>query len=257
MSAYTGIAPNFEVPDTATEEYDDENGLMSASVTVRCAYVDRHLVAGDACANRRPWPKGAFGLVPKASRASIKGELNLGSVTNDMWFPLTALVTLYYTTRTADIITESLEPTQQGIRLDYRMFRWASGSGDMLSEEEAPSFLVRGINFVRTSYYVQPPLDPDLLSLNGFVNDSAFSSTLLTLTFDEETLLFGPPVINRKLNSNGVQQFDVVKKWTYQPNGWNKYYRTQDDAWEEIFLVGASTPTKSYPRGDMTSLLSW
>jgi len=262
MSGYTGAANCAELPETANEEYDDENGLMSASVTLRCDYGDRHTVAGDICANRRQWPKGSFGLVPRASRASIKAEMNLDAVATaaaggQLWVPKTALVTVYYSTKTADIITESLEPTAEFLTLDHKQFAWGSGNGDALLEEEAPGFLVRGIGFVRTSYYVQPPLDGNLLALNGFINENPFSSTLLTLTFDAQTLLFCPPVVNRKVNSNGLQQFDVVKKWVYKPQGWNVYYRARDNAWLNIYLRGAGTPHQSYPVGDISSLLSW
>lgn len=256
---YTGIADCAELPESTQEDYDDENGLMSASVQLRCAYADRHKVAGDICSNRRQWPKGAFGLVPKAVRASIKPEMNTPASFvpgSQMFIPSTALVTVYYSTKTADIITESLEPTAEFVTLDHRLFAWGSATGDAAKEEEAPGLLVRGMNLVRTSYFVQPPLDSNLTAMVGFVNDGAFSSTLLTLTFDVETLLFGPCVVNRKLNSNGVQQFDVTKRWTYKPQGWNVYYRARDNAWQRLFVRGGSQ-FDSYPLGDMTSLLSW
>jgi hypothetical protein len=259
---YTGAAECSEIPESAQEDYDDENGLMSASVTLRCAYADRHTVAGDICANRRPWPKGSYGLVPRAIRASIKPELNRpdGFVANSqMFIPLTALATIYYSTKTADIITESVEPTAEHGTLDYRLFAWGSGTGDSIREEEAPTFLERGCNLVRTSYYVfpSPSFDPNLLALIGFVNDRVYVSGLLTLAFGEGTLLYGPPVINRKLNSNGIQNFDVTKRWTYKAQGWNWFYRTRDQMFQQIYLRGSPDPYLQYPEGDMTSLLLW
>lgn len=256
---YTAAAPCSELPETMSEEYDNENGLMTSSVTLRCAYADRHTVAGDICANRRLWPKGAYGIVPKASRASIKAEFNVGSFTSgsQMFIPQTALVTIYYSTQTADIITESVEPIAQSTILDHKLFAWGSANGEMVTEEEAPGMLVRGMNLVRNSYYVQLPLDPNLLIMNGFVNNAAFSSTLLGLTFDVETLLFGPPVINRKINSNGVQQFDVTKKWSWQPSGWNTYWRARDQSWQQMYVRQTGQVYKQYEPGDMSSLLSW
>lgn len=242
---------------TATENYDEETGLLSAEVTLRCDYGDRHSLCADICGNRRPWPKGGFGLVPRAAKASIRMDQSAYDVIGQTLRSYHALVTVYYSTKNEDIVTESLEPTTEFITLDHRMFRWNSGSGDPLSEEEAPGRLVRYINFVRTEMYVQPPLDPNLLALMGTVNNATITSELLFgLSFAAQTLLFSPPTINRKISALGAQQYDMVKKWTYNPAGWNKYRRTKTGNYEQIYIANSSTVYNSYEPMDHSSLLS-
>jgi len=241
---------------SSSEDYDEVTGYMSASVTLRCAYADRHLVAADICGNRRPWPKGGFGLTPRAAKAGIRPAENAGVNIGQMCNPLHALVTVYYSSRNEDVVTESLEPTNEFVQLDHRMFRWNSGTGDHLAEEEAPGRLVRLINFVRTEMYVTG-LNPSIMSLMGSVNNDAVSSSLLFgLSFAAETLLLAPPTVNRKISAFGVQQYDQILKWSYNPAGWNTYYRAKTGNYEKIYVAGASDPYNSYPLQDHSVLFS-
>ena len=246
----------YEEHASATEDYDEETGYLSAQVTLRCAYADRHLVAADICGNRRPWPKGGFGLTPRAAKAGIRPAENAGSNSGQMTSPLHALITVFYSSRNEDIITESLEPTNEFVQLDHRMFRWNSGTGDQLSEEEAPGRLVRLINLVRTEMYVQG-LNQNILSLMGSVNNAPVTSSLLFgLSFDTETLLLAPPTINRKISGFGVQQYDQITKWSYNPVGWNTYYRAKTGNYERIYVAGSSSAYYSYPLQDHSVLFA-
>lgn len=246
----------FEEHGSATEDYDEETGYLSAQVTLRCLYADRHLVASDICGNRRPWPKGGFGLVPCATRAAIRPVEDAGSTSGQMIMPLHALVTVHYSSKNQDIITESLEPSNEFVQLDYRMFRWNSGFGDHLSEEEAPGRLVRIVNIVRTEMYISG-LNPLITSLMGSVNDAPVTSSLLFgLSFAKETLLLAPPTVNRKISGFGVQQYDQVLKWAYNPVGWNTYYRAKTGNYEKIYIRGSSDPYNSYPIMSHSALFS-
>lgn len=239
------------------ESYDEDSGLMSAQVTLRCAWADRHTLAADICGNRNLWPKGGFGITPRAARASIRPWIDAGGVTGQMIYPTVALVTIFYSTKDVDIITESIEPTAEFVTIDYRYFNWGSGGADSpLREEEAPGKLVRGLNFVRSEMYVQPPLPNGLLTLPGSVNDAEFTSTLLDgFVFAEETLLFQAPIITRKIKSGGGQQYDLTKKWSYNQHGWNTYYRAKTNEYVKIYRIGESDPWESYPVADMSSIL--
>jgi hypothetical protein len=257
MSFEYSDVPCAEEQGTASEQYDEETGLLSAEVTLRCAYADRHALAADVCGNRKPWPKGGFGLTPRATRAAIRMDMSAGGVEGQILLSADALVTVYYSTKNEDIITESLEPTNEFVGLDFRLFRWAAGNGDHLTEEEAPGRLIRYVNFVRTELYVQPPLNPALLSLMGTCNDAPITSTMLFgLSFARETLLFAPPTINRKISALGAQQYDVVKKWSYNPVGWNKYFRQKTGQYAKIYVAGTNTPYESYTPMDHTALMT-
>jgi hypothetical protein len=245
-----------EVFGTRHENYDDELGLMSADVTLRIEYALRHLLVQDVCGNRRPWPNGAAGKTPLATQASIVPEQSVGSFSGQTIEAAFALVTIHYTTKVTDVISESLEPTAEFATLDHRWFRWGSGfSTDELREEEAPGVLKRGMNLVRHIYDVIPPLSTDLVNLVGSTNEFPYVSALLEMTFDTDTLLFAPPVINRKVDSLNIVKYDIEKKFTYNPFFWNTFFRSKTGSFQNIYVAGASTPYIQYPLANFSNIL--
>lgn len=247
----------YEEAGTRHENYDDKLGLMSAEVTLRCAYTDRHLLVADVCGNRRAWPNGAAGATPLACTASIVPVMtSSGGTTPDAQTINLgqALVTIHYTTQITDVLSESIEPTVEFQKIDHRWFRWDAANGDELREEEAPGVLFRGMNLSRHLYDVYPPLSTDLFDLVGSTNSTPYVSALLERTFDTDTLLYGAPVISRKVDSSNQTKYDIEKKFTYNPNGWNTFFRTKTATWSNIYLVtgGIYTP---YPQNDFSNIL--
>lgn len=258
-------SPNFDCAEesgTCTEAYEDFRGIMRASVTLRCKWSERHSLVADICGNRRAWPKGAAGLIPKAMTASIvpvpttedPSGVTVGGEFNHTIVYGEALVTVNYSTEIVDVVSESIEPFAEFITLDHRFFRWGAGDGFWLREEEAPGKLVRGINFVRNELDVKPPFSNDLLDLVGFTNEQPITAQILGRVFDTETLLYAPPVLTYKKDSTGLVKFDITKKFTFNQNGWNKYFRPFTGQYEEIYLAGANDPYKNYPVGNLTPL---
>lgn len=264
MPDYSPTVSCAEEFGSVAENFDDPAGFMSATVILRCAWADRHALVADLLGNRRQWPHGApgSGVVPVATttgtRPFLGGDQSTLAASGQAMVYDHALVTVNYSTRVSEVLSESIEPTAEFVTLDYRLFRWGSGNGDWLREEEAPGKLVRGINFVR-SYLdltqVQATARASIADI-GKTHNASFSSTLLGLTFNAETLLFAPPVMNRKVNSAGVEKYDVTQKWTYNPNEWNRYYRARANSYQKIYPFGSSTPHNSYPVEDLSALLS-
>lgn len=256
MSTFSAI-PCCEEAGTAQENYAEITGIMTASVTLRCAYLDRHALANDIISNRREWPKGGF-VLPRAHSAAIVPVLTPATAEpveagQEVRYA-EALVTINYSSVITDLITHSIEPTAEFITLDYRRFRWGAADGLSLAEEEAPGFLLRGLNLVVTEFEVLPPLPGSLISLPGSVNNAALSSALLGLSFGAETLLFAPPVVNMSRNSLGQVKTQLTKKFTYKPQGWNKYYRSVTNSWESIYIAGGAE-YKNYPPASFAGLL--
>ncbi len=248
-----------EEAGSCSESYDDDRGIMKASVKLRCAWTNRHLLVADVCGQRLAWPKGAAGLVPKAATASIEPVLTPGDPNSSDQQELIygqALVTINYTTAIVDVVSESIEPYTEFITLDHRNFRWGSGSGTPLREEESPGRLVRGINFVRNELDKTGTLDYTLLSLIGAVNAAPVTGSIINMTFPANTLLYAPPSISYKKDSTGTVKFDLTKKFTYQQAGWNAYFRPSVGAFQRIYVAGASVPYDSYPVADLSGLFT-
>jgi hypothetical protein len=247
---------------TAIEDYDDELGLMTARVVLRCAYADRHLLVASICGARLQWPKGAAGVVPRAGQASIVPVVTpnpAGATSTDEVITYgQALVTITYSTKNEEDVTEEIEPQAEFLTLDHRRFRWGphnvSNPPAPLREEEAPGYIVRGLNLVRTERDVSNPIHEDHYDLIGYVNEDPYVSSLLTRTFDAETLLFQPPTIHYKKDSSGQEKWDLTKKWSIKPQGWNTFFRAATNSWAHIYVAGSTEIYKPYVPGDFSNL---
>lgn len=253
MAIYSPAVTCYEEYNTVRESWNLDS--VTAEVTLRCAWANRHLLIADLIGNQRSWPHGGFASPPKASSASLVAwDTAYTSVGQSITY-VDALVKVRYTHDAEDLISESIEPTADFITLDWKRFRWGAANGDALTEAEAPGKLRRGLSLVRTLYKVAPPLSTKLLTEIGKCNDAQYVSALLGLTFDEETLLFCPPHLTRTIRTDGSDGFNLTMKFMYKPEGWNKFWRAKNQAYEEIFNVAGGPAYKNHPLGDFSDFL--
>lgn len=242
---------------SCSEEYGtrrdigDVNTGIGAQVTLRCAWADRYLLMDDLLSTPQPWPF-ATGVIPYAMNAVA---VPAGVADNDgqACGYQDALVTVTYNTQIIDTASEAIEPTLDYDVEDYRKFRWASGTGDLLTEGESPPRILRAMNIVRTRYRLSAIPD-ECLTCIGKVNNATYTSSLLGLTFAAETLLFEPAPLIRSFTNFGSQGFTMTNKFGFKPNGWNKFWRTSTETYERIYLKGSATPYRPYPLGDFSAL---
>lgn len=256
VAQYSPTVTCYERFGTAREDYDDERGLMSASVQLFCAYSDRHELASDILSNHRVWPKGSASLLPTAYGAGIEPWDDAGTVDGQTISPGTALVTIRYSTKRVELVTEEIEPTTEAVPLPYQYFRWFP-SGDAITEDETPTWWRRRITFVRNEMFVPPDaINGDLYTLVGSCNKNQFISGLLpNFAPAAQTLLFDVPVIHMKYNSIGDTQYDLTKRFLYQPQGWNNYFRAKTQQWEAIQFAGSGEQQFNYPPADFSNIL--
>lgn len=257
MGVWSPFVDAYEMHGTAQEQHGERG--MTASVQLKCPWSLRHTLAIDVVANRRPWPKGSGLIVPLGASASISPFPSKGSVnsTSELIHYEEALVTIQYSMEleTIDGVVDSIEPTAEFIVLSHRGFRWGASDGDFLKEEEAPGYLLRGLNFVRVFPDRSFPPSPATISLVGRVNQNPVTSTQLGFTFAAETLLFNPPTLTRSMQSNGAARYSQTVKFTYKPEGWNKYFRARTQQWESLYIAGGAE-YKSYVPANLTPVLS-
>jgi len=152
-----------------------------------------------------------------------------------------------------DKLSEAFEPSAEFITLDYRKFRWGSATGTPLKEGESPGKLNLGAVLVRTLYDVSS-IPTSVLSNIGKVNPGSYRSRLLGLSFAAETLLFAPPTMDRTIRSDGSGRWKLTLRMVYKADGWNKYWRSDDQTYSKIFVAGGSE-YKSYKNGQFSGLL--
>lgn len=255
-------APSFadsvvrEVQGSLNESFSADG--IDCSVQLYCPYDQRHDVLAEILGGRLYWPHGNFTKQPFAvSGSAIPFDAKSGQDEQCLTYDL-AVLTINYERKKVDpeqLVSESLEPTCEFITLNPAGFLWADATGDPLTEDEAPGRLVRGLNITRTVYNWEPPLPGGLLTNVGKVNTAAYTSAMLGLTFAAETLLFVPPVLDRTVMSDGEGAFNVNLKFSYKPEGWNKFWRAKTGSYEEIYSAELADVYKNYPLGDFAAFL--
>lgn len=249
-------------------------GEHSVGVTIRCAWGDRFNVAAAALASQDPY-LGPLGVTSVLCLEATITPVKNSSYTQDGQGCVyeEADITLKYSvppggggapvTKTDPVssqsvlVTESLEPTIEYLKLDPKGFRWTNSTGDPIKDNEAPSRVMNGMNLVR-SVQDLPALDTSLLSLPGKVNLDAYTSTLLGLTFPTETLLFVPPSIRRVVKMDGSDTISLVLKLSYKEKGWNKFWRPNKsgtDKYDSIYDVISGAVYQNFPTASMANWL--
>jgi hypothetical protein len=256
--------PHEELDGSPTEGFDDKG--FRAERQLVCAWADRFdlqdQLLGQAVIDQtgnttyiRPSdyphkPGLAYAISAAAEPFSGKclpagGNLNLASYTQ-------ALVRVQYGSRTGaggggggdgggePFIEETVEPFAEFLTYSPVGLHWGSNLGPLLKDDEAPGKLIKGFNwnYTRHRMLTIPVVYWNLISK---VNDSPITSLTLGITFPAETLLFNPPRLARQVTSIGSSTYGVA--WTvsllmtYKPDGWNKFWRGQDNGWQSIYAV--------------------
>jgi hypothetical protein len=247
-----GIYSSVNCEEIHGSKSEDGDGLgFSASVTLRCAWNDRFALAEDLIENNRWWPDRSQATARKVGIKPVSGDYTASGQSCEYIYA--DLTVQYNTNADQDIITESIEPTAEFRTLDHRLFRWGSGSGALLNENQAPGQLIRGFSLTRGIKMTLVPVS--ILSKPGTVNSTAYTSALLGLTFAAETLLFGVQPITRSIKLSGATAFSVSLKFTYKDSGWNKFWNESAGAYQNIYIAGSGTPYKPYTPSSFSEYL--
>lgn len=121
-------------------------------------------------------------------------------------------------------VTESLEPAAEFLTLSHEKLYWNNDQTNPLAETEAPQKLIRMCEWVYTINKVDK-VPQATFSLIGYVNKNAITSRSLLVTFAAETLLYNPPRLSRSWTSDGNPTWTLEYRFTYRPEGWNRFYR--------------------------------
>ena len=268
MGFYTTIASVHEEAGSRSEHGDVLGGKSGARVTLRVPYADTYNVIADIIGNRYPWPWGGGVNPARASAYNLRLPQGCGYTDNGdgSLTPEEVLIDIDYMTDDAEggaveasngeVYSETLEPTMEFIKLNHTLFAWGSATGTPLTKEEAPGRQVRGCNIVRTWFDVET-VPAAIFDLIGAVNETAYVSVVLGKTFAAETLLYMPPTMQTTLRADGTFTRNITTKFTYNPDGWNKYWRPDlpTPAFQSIYLIDPAQEYKNYPPRPFGGLL--
>lgn len=153
----------------------------------------------------------------------------------------------------AVLVEESIEPFAEFLTLPATGFLWGSKTGEPLKDEEAPGKLFKGFNWVysKSSLLLIPA---PVFSLVGKVNSDSVRSKSLRFTFPAETLLYNPPILHRQSTADGAQAWGLEYRFSFKPQGWNRFWRAATGAWDRIF--DAAGPRDPYETGNFLTLVA-
>ncbi len=269
IPSYTGNPYNFFTPCAEMDGSPTESASMEnfrAVVTMRCAWEDRYSLANevsDQSIYQRAPDSGARArtvTIEPLTRTLGADDVSLGNLYEE------PKITSEYvgdkrTPQEADgaLFSEELQPTAEHLTLPGKNFVWAS-SQKRLTDDEAPGILVRGLDYVLTHYGVTT-IPAAALTLVGCVNNATVNAYFLGLSFPAETLLFNPPTTTRRVILKPTPQlkWTLVYRFTYKPNGWNKFWdpnKTGGPGFDTIRLrtAPAGADVKYYPLAAFTGL---
>lgn len=152
-------------------------------------------------------------------------------------------------------VSEAIEPASEFITLSHDGLHWSSISGTSLEPTEAPSKIVRMVDWVYTIHHLSY-LPSWIWSYPGCVNNYSLYSYTLGVTFPAETLLCGNPSSSREITSEGVTAWTITIRFTYNPNTWNKFPRvgTGGDLTYE-YIYDATGIKYVYPLADFGGIV--
>lgn len=250
MPLVYSTVPCAEVYDTRKFSGDETSG-WTASVQLQVNKANMYALIIDLLTNRPACPFIADNP-PRVKTASVSTITTNNNAPIDQGYDYEEFyVDVNYSNTIRTIVSEEIEPIAEFIRLDPRRFRWSSGAP--LTEGEAPGYLYQTMNLI-FKYTNQLTVPPAFLTGIGHVHNAAWVSPTTGLTYASETLLFCPAPISNTYTTGGSTGFNYTIKFAYRPNGWNKYWRPQTQAWENIYLDNG-TLYNSYPPADLSSLL--
>lgn len=235
-------------------EHLEDLGLedSTGSVLLRVSWANRLLLIADIIGRVHPWIPGL-----RAKTASLQfteqGASTDGS--GQVLIPDEVLIAVSYVSNlTGDLIQERLRPQTEFLTTDWRGLRWGAAAGPPLVEEEAPGKQIKSVQIVRTEHYLSS-VHVDHYDLMGSVNDAEYISARLGHTFPIDTLLYHPPELEIVTDATGTERYTLTKLFSYNPEGWNKFWRAATDSWEEIHKADGTGRHFNYPQKDFTNIL--
>ena len=157
--------------------------------------------------------------------------------------------------QTTELISESLEPTAEFLTLDAKDLRWGSQGGDEMGDGDGPGVLLRGFNWVYTQHMVMN-VPAAILTLASCCNAASVYARLLGLTFPAQTLLYQPPTLERKITVQQIEAWKITHRFSYKPNGWNKFWNPKTQSWSYVYHKDSSSPLIPYPPANFNPIFA-
>lgn len=217
----------------------------------------------------------SFPLMPNCFASEIQniegvGWLGTNTYKNGMPIPdyEKAVLTVHWQTPdwdpNAPFITHTIESSTEFITLEHENLRWKS-DGTPLKPAEAPAKLIKRISESIT-YHRLLSIPSNLFSVIGKVNKLNTVEPVFKYQWAPETLLCCDPVIRNEISMTGDVTKSLTVKFLFQPEGWNKFPRSDRvivSSEPKLFydtVTNEKTPPEDMPiyeKADFHQIIPW
>ncbi len=188
-----------------------------------------HNIPNIFCVSASIEPQGGIsqttGAYTKARVSAIYRNLDY-----DVNAPVETGTTLY--------VTEAIEPASEFLTLNNEKLFWQDGTP--IDAAEAPTKVVRCVDWVYTVHHRLHSVPLWVFSLPGTVNSNTVYSYSFKLTFGAGTLLCGNPSLSREITTDGATAWTITVRFTFRYPGWNLFPRVTvasgyEMTWEYVY----------------------
>jgi len=176
-----------------------------------------------------------------------------------------AFVTIHYATTEYEevgtiYVTEGIEPSAEFITLGRKGLYFGTGATKVSLEDanvEAPARILRTLDWIYTIHRA-PYLPTAIWTHIGCVNNAWVYSGPLNKLFLAETLLCGNPSPEREFTNMGIPVWTITLRFSYRPEGWNKFPRTDNAGAGGVNFESITDGTNAipiYPLADFSQLI--
>lgn len=240
-----------EVHGTRSENYSVE--AITCEVTLKVSAANKNALVIDLILNGM-WPDPDMDFPPKV-RSCVATPVVVNSSTpagnQSFIFSEYNVKVSYSTDESEDLVSETLEPDAEFMRLDHTFFRWKA-DGAPLTPGEAPGLLVPKMKLTR-EFFNRIAVPSELL-LAGHVHNANYTSPTFGLTFAANTLMLMPQPVSVTRTTAGSGKFNYGASFLYNSFTWNKFLRLDAGTYDSIILPNGSDAI-SYPMSNLITLL--
>lgn len=132
---------------------------------------------------------------------------------------------------------------------------WKWSSDDVELGDDAPEIVkvVPEGDYTLVRHFVPVLPASTIDGMIGKINNGTFPTSSSAGGFAAGTLLFMGDDSQRQHTSEGTKAWEITLKFAYNPNGWNKIYRSGTGAYEEVEEIAGGE--KMYLTGNFMTLL--
>lgn len=162
-----------------------------------------------------------------------------------------AVVTVWYSTKGpryngSDLYEEWFEPSGKVERVDTSLLEWYNDGTSL--KAEVPHLLrpFPSVDYCQ-KWFRLASIPAWAFGRIGYINSNSVTAPVSGVAFAAKTLLYKPPEIRISVTLGKVSSYDLICRYGYDPNGWDKVWRPSAAAYQTVRIAGGGAVYSNFP----------